>query len=272
MSSGFGDFITRLLASVLQATDDLKLGFVRSKTGDPNQVVTKADLAIGSFLVEEILRCFPSHNIVDEEAGCKDHGSDFTWVIDPIDGTSNFAVGVPLYGVMVGVLRDAVPVAGGIALPGFQEICVAEKGGGAWSNGQRLRVSEATHLLDTLIAYGIDSHQEDPSVTRDECALLAELVLSVRNIRSSNSCFDAVMVAKGRYGLFLNRTGKIWDHVAQHVLIEEAGGLYTGFFGAPMDYSDPTERVGRNYTVCAGAAELHKQIQRVIHGFGGTAR
>ncbi len=97
-----------------------------------------------------------------------------------------------------------------------------------------------------------------------ECRLLAEIILNVRNIRSSNSAFDVVMVAKGKYGGFLNRTSKIWDNAAQQILVEEAGGIYTDFFGEPIDYSNPLSKGKVNYTFCAAPPALHKQLQAII--------
>lgn len=83
-----------------------------TKSDDNNQVLTEADLAIGKQLVAAVQTTYPEHNVIDEEAGGIDNGSRYTWVIDPIEATSNFAVGIPEYGVMVGLLEDAVPIAG----------------------------------------------------------------------------------------------------------------------------------------------------------------
>ena len=111
------------------------------KVGDRNQVLTETDLEIGHFLTDAIRTAYPDHNIIDEELGCIDNGSRYTWVVDPIDGTSNFAVGLPQYGIMLGLLDHDTPVAGGIALPAFDELYVATKGAGAWCNDQKIHVS-----------------------------------------------------------------------------------------------------------------------------------
>lgn len=110
------------------------------KAGDRNQVLTETDLEIGHFLTDAIRTVYPDHNIIDEELGCVDNRSRYTWVVDPIDGTSNFAVGLPQYGIMLGLLDHDTPVAGGIALPAFGELYVATKGAGAWCNGDRKSV------------------------------------------------------------------------------------------------------------------------------------
>lgn len=258
-----------LLETLGQSSEIAKSHFGKvygtTKTGDNNQVLTEADIAIGNFIVEHIKMNYPSHNIIDEEAGVIDNKSEFTWVVDPIDGTSNFANGLPHYGVMVGLLMGNKPIAGGIALPYFEEIYFAEKEKGAFCNDNKIQISSETKLLSSLVAYGIDGHQEDPGLTHKEVGILGEIILNVRNLRSSNSAFDAAMVAKGRYGALLNKTSKIWDNVAQQVIIEEAGGVYTDYFGNSMDYTTPLQRAKDNYTMCLGATSLHKSLQEIIH-------
>ena len=267
MEPFYTNFINRVL---LEASTIASFSFGKvsntTKAGDNNQVLTETDLAIGKFLVSQVEAAYPSHNVIDEEAGIIDKQSRYTWVIDPIDGTSNFANGVPTYGIMIGLLENDVPVAGGIALPSFDQIAIAEKGGGAYLNGEKMSVSTEPELLKSLVAYAIDGHQEDPEITRQECELLGKIVLAVRNIRSSNSVFDAVMISKGSYGGYLNRTSKIWDNVAQQIIFEEAGGTYTDFFGQPMDYSRPLERTNENYTWCMAPRQLHGQLQAIMRG------
>lgn len=235
------------------------------KDGDHNQVLTEADLAIGSLIIKQIKREYPDYNIIDEEAGVIDKKSEFTWVVDPIDGTSNFANGIVTYGIMIGLLQNATPIAGGITLPYFKELYIAEKGKGTYYNREKITVSTDEKLSNSLIAYGIDGHPENPTETYEEAKLLGELVLHIRNLRSSNSAFDTIQVAKGSYGGMLNRTSKIWDNIAPHIIIEEAGGVYTDFYGKSMDYSHPLTRVHEYFTFCAAAPEIHKQLQGIIH-------
>ena len=263
----YKNFIIDTLGEVSTIAKD-NFGKVSSvvKKGDNNQVLTETDLKIGQVIIERIQKEFPQYNVIDEEAGVIDNKSNFTWVIDPIDGTSNFANGIPLYGIMFGLLKDNEPIAGGLALPSFSEIYVAEKNDGAYCNGKRINVSKDTHLKNSLVAYGIDGHHENPKFTRDECRLLAEIILNIRNLRTSNSVFDLAMVAKGNYGAFLNRTSKIWDNVAQQIIIKESGGIYTDFFGNKIDYSGAIPRPQDNFTFLASPPELHKQLLKIIKG------
>lgn len=238
----------------------------QAKKEDSNQVLTETDLKIGKLLVNKIRQFYPQDSIIDEEAGVIKNHSEYTWVIDPIDGTSNFAEGVPAFGIIIGLLQQGTPIAGGVALPFFKEIILAEKGKGAYSNGKKLQVTKQKKLLSALVAYGIDGQQKNPKITHQECELLAKIILGIRNLRASGSVFDGIMVAKGKYGAYLNRTCKIWDSVGQHIIIEEAGGLYTDFFGKPLDYSNPLAKAEKNFTWCLGAPQIHKQLQVIIHG------
>ncbi len=235
------------------------------KPEDNNQVLTEADIAIGQYIVEAIERGYPGHNIIDEEAGVFDKGSAVTWVVDPIDGTSNFAAGTPLYGCMVGVLENDVPVAGGVVLPGLNELYLAQKGQGATCNGDPIHVSPVTELKNALIAYGIDGHQESPELTLGEVQVLGSIILAIRNLRTSNSAYDMMMAARGSYGAYLNKTSKIWDNVAPQIITEEAGGIYTDFYGKPIDYRDALVRADANFTACAGAPALHLALQEIIN-------
>lgn len=235
-----------------------------TKPEDNNQVLTETDIQIGNAIVDAIRAKYPEHNIIDEEAGVIDNSSKYTWVVDPIDGTSNFANGVPTYGIMIGLLEDATPIAGGMALPSFSQIYVATKGGGAFCNGSPVHVTNEQDLLKTLVAYGIDGHQEEPQITTDETAILSKIILGIRNLRSSNSAYDFTLVADGRYGGYLNRTSKIWDNVAPQIIVEEAGGVFTDFFGKEIDYTNPLTKVDENFTMCAAPPALHARLQQII--------
>jgi len=234
------------------------------KDKDPNQILTATDIEVGKVLVGEIQKFYPKHNVIDEEAGVIDNKSDFTWVVDPIDGTSNFVQGNPAFGIMVGLLEKECPLAGGLLLPGFSEIYYGEKEKGAFVNGKRIKVTNEKRLINALVAYGIDGYQEKPDLTKKECQLLEKIILKIRNLRASNSAYDFAMVAKGVYGAYLNQTSKIWDNVAPQVIIEEAGGIYTDFYGNPIDYSQPLKRVKDNFDYCTASPKLHAQLLKII--------
>jgi myo-inositol-1(or 4)-monophosphatase len=231
------------------------------KAGDTNQVLTEADLAIGKQIVAAVQHTYPEHNVIDEEAGVIDRGSRYTWVIDPIEATSNFAAGLPQYGIMIGLLEDAAPIAGGIIAPVFNKLYLAEKGKGATCNGQLIHVTSETKLINTLVSYGIDGHQEAPERTREECCVLADIVLAVRNLRNSGcEALDPMYVAEGRYGGRINLTSKIWDNVAPHIIATEAGALWTAADGSDIDYSHPLTKAEQNFSFCVASPILHQQL------------
>lgn len=262
----YTDFISQSLSDAATiATEQFGKVVGTTKPEDNNQVLTQTDIAIGKLLVESVKATYPAHNIIDEETGVIDNGSEYTWVIDPIDGTSNFVNGIPQYGTYIGLLYQDTPLAGGIGIPPLSEIYTAEKGKGAYCNGKQIHVSTETELKNVLVAYGIDAHPEQEDFIATEGNLLMHIVLQIRNLRVSNSAYDGALTAKGAYGAWLCRSSKVWDNVALQIVIEEAGGIYTDFFGNPIDYKNNLHRTKENFTYCAASPILHKQLQVVIH-------
>jgi len=240
-------FIARILKDASEIARQ-QFGNVKgwAKDGNNRTVLTETDLALSRLIVSSIEAEFPTHNVIDEEAGVIDRGSGFTWVIDPIDGTSNFATGSPLYGIMIGLLERGVPIAGGFALPSFNEIYVAGKGRGATLNDVPIQVTNETNLEKVLVAVGLHEKYEPGAEKLGQ--LTGSLITKVLNLRSSASTFDTAMVAKGSYGAFLSNGGMIWDCVGPHIVIEEAGGLFTHFDGTTIDYSNALKSVGKPFS------------------------
>lgn len=235
------------------------------KPYDPTQVLTEADLAVGRYLVDAVRDAYPGHNVVDEEAGVVDRGSEWTWVIDPIDGTSNFAAGVPLYGIFLGLLRDATPVVGAVALPASGDVYTAALGAGAEKNGVALRpVEDATPLGRRLICFGTDGDRDAPEATRAEGRLFADLALACLNMRTSGSAFDLAMVAEGRFGAVMYRVARVWDLVAPHVLLSEVGCLSTALDGRPLDFANVCGDAARRMTWCAAPPTVHAAVQAIV--------
>lgn len=262
----YTDFIENILGKASKiALDNFGKVSGRTKPDDNNQVLTDTDIEIGRFIIEQIRREFPKYNIIDEEAGVIDKGSEFTWVVDPIDGTANFAMGVPTYGTMIGLLENDIPIAGGMSLPSFDQIIIAQKTKGAYLNGEKINVTLEASLSNTLVAIGMDPDKNNPDKIRNQMSTAAEVLLNSRNIRSSNSVFDLVMVAKGSYGGWLSLSGKVWDNAGPQIVLEESGAIYTDFLGKPIDYSDPLTKTKINYTNCVASPILHKKLQKIIH-------
>ena len=251
-----------------RAAGQLLLGHRGRSTGatqksDLSNVVTAADLASEQAIVQAIRRRHPTHSIIAEETGCDLRDSEFTWVIDPLDGTSNFAAGIPWFGVLIALLRQRQPVLAVLHLPASGELYCAERGGGAFRNGEKIAVSAEPRLSNVLWAWGMDAADDDATATRD-AALLARALQRVRNVRATNSLVDAAYVADGRLGGMVNRSSRIWDIAAPMLLIGQAGGLYTRADGQALALDVSAHAADRVYAVLAGAPLLHRRILSVL--------
>lgn len=236
---------------------------VVDKKGDDSNVVTEADIRSERIIVDGIRGRFPQHSIIAEETGCDLRGSSHTWVVDPLDGTSNYAAGIPWFGVLICVLRDGVPLAGVIHLPSSGETYTAQAGAGAHRNGRRISVTREPELSSVLWAYGMDGGGGDEQARRD-AALLSSLLRRVRNVRATNSLVDPAYTADGRLGGMLNRSTRLWDIAAPMLVVQEAGGLYTDMLGRPLSLDVSASACDREYAVLAGAPALHRKVCALV--------
>lgn len=228
------------------------------------QVMQDACSAIGQQLVARVQAEYPAHNIIEESAGAINNNGTFTWVINAISGRSNFANGLPHFGILLGLLDGAGPLAGGVMLPNFDELFVAERWKGATCNGNRLVASGETELSRALMSYEIDGHPNDTGFTDREMPVLRDIILHTGNLRTSNSVFDALQVAKGSYGATMSQSARLWDCVAPHILLVESGSTFTDFWGRPADYTNPLTKLETNFSYCAAPAALHTALQTLI--------
>ena len=134
-----------LKSTLLGAGEILRNGFGTALTietkQDQSNVVTESDFKSEEYIRNAIRTTYPQHNILGEEHGYEDHGSEYTWIIDPLDGTSNFAAAIPWFGVLIALLKDNQPVLAGAYLPMTDEVYLAEKGKGATKNGKPIHPS-----------------------------------------------------------------------------------------------------------------------------------
>jgi myo-inositol-1(or 4)-monophosphatase len=228
-----------------------------------SSVVTEADLAAEKVILETLERTTIKANIITEETGFIEHGSDYTWVVDPLDGTSNFAAGLPWFGVIIALLHKQTPVLGGMYLPVTGDLYLAEQGKGALKNGEAIRVTRSAKLEDHLVAYSFD-FSDTPGKTESEMEILKKLSKRVRNIRSTNSLVDFCYTADGRLGAALNQTTKIWDIAVPWLMIREAGGTVTDIQGREIKFDLSAKAFDQNYTILASGAGLHKLLLKTI--------
>lgn len=231
-----------------------------------SSIVTKADIESEKKIIEIILEKFPNHNTLGEETGFQNRNSEYTWVIDPLDGTSNFAAGIPWFGIIICVLKNSVPVMAGCFLPVQNELYFAEKGKGAIRNGEKIKVSGETELKNILAAYSLD-YSDEPGKTEREAKVIQQVVSKIRNLRSTNSLIDLCYTADGKLGACMNQTTKIWDIAAPGLIIEEAGGKITDMQGNSFDFSLNADNYGRNFTIVGSNAILHSELIIILnHG------
>jgi myo-inositol-1(or 4)-monophosphatase len=228
-----------------------------------SSIVTEMDVAAERKIEHIISSKYPNHSIVGEETGAVMTGSEFTWIIDPIDGTSNYAAGIPWFGTLVAVLQHDKPYAAGAYLPCYDLLYYAEEGKGATCNGETIHVTSESSLKNVLFAYATD-FSDDQQKTRYEMDLLFEIIRNVRNIRGTNCLVDFCYVADGRLGGYINHSCKIWDIVAPGLIIQEAGGIMTHLDGSNLDFDLSIDNYLRNYKIIATANHLHKPIMKIV--------
>jgi myo-inositol-1(or 4)-monophosphatase len=182
--------------------------------------------------------------------------------VDPLDGTSNFAAGIPWFGVLVAVLRNFEPVAAGMYLPFYDQLYLAAKGEGATRHG--LRSGWRPNVpQNVLLAYSLD-YSTDFAKTEAETRIMGEVVRHVRNLRATNSAVDFCYVADGRLGGCVNQTTSLWDIAAPWLVIREAGGVCTDIRGQEIDFKVDASTYGRNFTVIAANPVLHGNSGKLV--------
>lgn len=201
-------------------------------------LVTEADRTSERLVVERLRAAFPSHSIVAEEGGGGTGSApEYVWYVDPLDGTTNFAHGFPVFNVTLALERAGEMVAGVVFDPTRNELFTAEAGGGAWLNGERIRVSGAKRLEDALVATGFPSRKRHANVNVHYYYQLAMLTHGVR--RAGAAAIDLAYVACGRLDAFWEFGLNPWDVAAGLLLVKEAGGVCTDMNGGPLSLRGP---------------------------------
>ncbi len=192
--------------------------------------VTAADLAAERLIVGELAHRFPTHRVVAEEEGGRAGSDQLTWYVDPLDGTVNFAHGLPLFAVSIGVCRGAELLAGVVHAAALGETYHAVKGGGAFRNGQPLHVSGTAEVRESLLATGFCYQRNE--VAENNVREFSELVLRCRDVRRLGSAaLDLALVAAGHYDAYWEPYLNAWDLAAGMLLVAEAGGRVTDLAG-----------------------------------------
>jgi myo-inositol-1(or 4)-monophosphatase len=226
----------------------------------PNDFVSEVDRAAEAAIIEILLQAYPDHGILAEESG-NSHGnrtSQFQWIIDPLDGTTNFLHGLPIYAVSIGLAHRDVVQQAVVYDPARNDLFFASRGRGAFLNDRRLRVSKRTQLSDSLIGTGF------PFRRGDNFERYLQMMQSVMQRcagvrRPGAAALDLCYVAAGWYDGFFETGLNPWDVAAGSLMITEAGGLIGNFTGEP-DFLHQRE-------VVAGTPKVYGQLVHLLAPF-----
>jgi myo-inositol-1(or 4)-monophosphatase len=202
----------------------------------PANFVTAADKKAEETIYAELSKARPGYGFLGEEGGERG-GTDKShlWVVDPLDGTTNFLHGIPQFAVSIGLARDGVLIAGVVYNPVTEEMFVAERGKGAFLNDQRIRVAARKRLQDCVLTCGLPHFgRGDLELGTRETAAMAEQVAGLR--RFGSAALDLAWIAAGRFDGYWERNLQPWDVAAGQVLVREAGGYVTDMVGKDATY------------------------------------
>lgn len=217
-------------------------------------LVTDADLAAERLVIERIRTAFPDHVILSEEAGSSGVGP-YVWIIDPLDGTTNFAHGFPIYACSVALQVEGEVVAGAVYEPNLDELFWAGKSGGAYLNGKPINVSSVDYLEAALLATGFPYDLRDRP--REVLDIFEKLSLVSQGMRRAGAAaVDLCFLACGRIDGFWELGLKPWDAAAAGLIVEEAGGRVTNLFGGPFDLDVPE--------ILASNGLMHQEMLEII--------
>jgi myo-inositol-1(or 4)-monophosphatase len=201
-------------------------------------IVTEADRQSEEMIVSAILGRYPDHDILAEEKDRSPKGSPYRWIIDPLDGTTNYAHGYPVFCVSIALEVDGIVQHAAVYNPMLEEMFHARRGGGAFLNGRPLRVSRTGDLSKSLLATGFPYDiRENADNNMGYFSAMAQKAQAIR--RAGSAALDMAYVAAGRFDGFWELRLMPWDTAAGWLLIEEAGGRVTDLAGAPFVLDAP---------------------------------
>ena len=222
----------------------------------PGDFVTASDKKVEKILIEELQKARPNYSILSEEIGEINNDASFRWIIDPIDGTSNFLHGIPHFAISIGLEQDKEIICGIIYDPIKDEMFIAEKGNGSYINNKRMRVSSRTKLKDCIIFTGGPKREEKDRelALKEYNNFSSKVLIPIRKLGSAS--LDMAYVAAGRCDGFWQRNLNYWDIAAGIILVKEAGGFVT-------DFNGENEYI-QNKTILVTNSKINKEMIEVL--------
>lgn len=252
---------TTLLNAVNAGAAELKRFFngqfeISNKEGI-NNLVTEADHAAERAIISAIRNEYPDHFILSEETGEIPSNSEYKWIIDPIDGTVNFANGIPICCVSIGLEKDGDVIMGAVYNPNMNEFYFAEEGKGSFLNDKPISVSSKSSLAASCLVTGFPyTYLDTPNGPLQVFEKLIRKGIPVRRLGSA--AIDLCWVAAGRFDGFYEHKLQAWDSAAGALIVQEAGGKVTDFTGARFSPYQP-------HTLATNG-KIHDQLLRVVNG------
>lgn len=253
-----GDILTVAMESAREAGLFLKQNFGTAidsiERKADRSLATNLDREAERIIVDRIKGRFPGHAIIAEErGGAEGAAGEYTWIIDPLDGTHNFIRGVAIFGVSIGVMRRGEYVAGVIYLPVPGEFYYGEKGNGAYKDGVPIRVSAVAVLAESTVSFDTNLRNEADRKLK----ILKEVAAGSFNLRMFGASVRTLTyLAEGKIDAAIEFDDKPWDYAGGACILEEAGGKITTFQGAPVG--------SQNTCFVASNGLLHEQVRKFL--------
>ena len=222
----------------------------------PGDFVSASDKRVEKILIEELQKARPDYSILSEEIGEINNDKSFKWIIDPIDGTTNFLHGIPHFAISVGLEHNKEIICGIIYDPIKDEMFIAEKGNGSYVNNQRMRVSSRSSLKDCIIFTGGPKRESKGMelALKEYNNFSSKVLVPIRKLGSAS--LDMAYVAAGRCDGFWQRNLNYWDIAAGIIIVKEAGGFVTDFYGK-------NEYI-QNKTILVNNSKIDKEMIEVL--------
>lgn len=229
---------------------------IKEKSGRHN-LVTEYDTKSERLIVSEIKNHFPQDSILGEEEGKVQGSNEYQWVIDPLDGTVNFAHNIPLFSVSIGLRKSKETILGLIFNPIANELFLAEKGSGAFLNGEKIKVSDTKEIKDSFLSLGFPYNLKDnPNNCIEKTINVLKLGLPIR--RFGVASLDLAYLATGRNDIFFEISLQPWDLCAGVLMLEEAGGMISTWTGEKLDIENQDSILATNSSLHSDMINLLK--------------